>query len=52
MVFPVAWRAWSPDNTDFNLFALVLRPALTCFAALSIVAMVVGRATKGDILPH
>ena len=29
MVFLVAWLGWSLDNTDFNLFALVLRPALT-----------------------
>ncbi len=28
-VFLVAWLGWSLDNTDFNLFALVLRPALT-----------------------
>ena len=28
MVFLVAWLGWSLDNTDFNLFALVLRPAL------------------------
>jgi MFS family permease len=25
----VAWLGWALDNTDFNLFALVLRPALT-----------------------
>ncbi len=29
MVFLVAWMGWSLDNTDFNLFSLVLRPALT-----------------------
>ena len=29
MVFLIAWLGWSLDNTDFNLFALVLRPALT-----------------------
>jgi MFS family permease len=29
LVFLVAWLGWSLDNTDFNLFALVLRPALT-----------------------
>jgi MFS family permease len=28
MVFLVAWLGWSLDNTDFNLFSLVLRPAL------------------------
>jgi MFS family permease len=28
MIFLVAWLGWSLDNTDFNLFALVLRPAL------------------------
>jgi MFS family permease len=28
MVFLVAWLGWSLDNTDFNLFALVLHPAL------------------------
>jgi len=28
-VFLIAWLGWSLDNTDFNLFALVLRPALT-----------------------
>ncbi|WP_428490472.1 MFS transporter [Rhodopila sp.] len=27
MVFLVAWLGWSLDNTDFGLFALVLRPA-------------------------
>ncbi len=29
MVFLIAWLGWALDNTDFNLFALVLRPALT-----------------------
>lgn len=29
MVFLVAWLGWSLDNTDFNLFALVLHPAVT-----------------------
>ena len=29
MVFLIAWLGWSLDVTDFNLFALVLRPALT-----------------------
>ena len=29
MVFLVAWLGWSLDNTDFNLFSLVLRPAVT-----------------------
>jgi MFS family permease len=29
MVFLIVWLGWSLDNTDFNLFALVLRPALT-----------------------
>jgi MFS family permease len=29
MIFLLAWLGWSLDNTDFNLFALVLRPALT-----------------------
>jgi MFS family permease len=29
MVFLIAWLGWSLDNTDFNLFALVLRPAMT-----------------------
>jgi MFS family permease len=29
MVFLVAWLGWALDNTDFNLFALVLHPALT-----------------------
>jgi MFS family permease len=29
MVFLVAWLGWSLDVTDFNLFGLVLRPALT-----------------------
>ncbi len=29
MVFLIAWLGWSLDNTDFNLFALVLRPAVT-----------------------
>jgi MFS family permease len=29
LVFLVVWLGWSLDNTDFNLFALVLRPALT-----------------------
>ncbi|WP_428488153.1 MFS transporter [Rhodopila sp.] len=29
MVFLVAWFGWSLDSTDFNLFALVLRPAVT-----------------------
>lgn len=28
-VFLIAWLGWSLDNTDFSLFALVLRPALT-----------------------
>src|SRR5476651_2491304 len=29
MVLLIAWLGWSLDNTDFNLFALVLRPAVT-----------------------
>jgi MFS family permease len=29
MVLLIVWLGWSLDNTDFNLFALVLRPALT-----------------------
>ena len=29
MIFLVAWLGWSLDNTDFNLFSLVLRPAMT-----------------------
>jgi MFS family permease len=29
MVFLIAWLGWSLDVTDFNLFSLVLRPALT-----------------------
>jgi MFS family permease len=29
LVFLIAWLGWSLDVTDFNLFALVLRPALT-----------------------
>ena len=29
MIFLIAWLGWSLDNTDFNLFSLVLRPALT-----------------------
>src|SRR5947209_18191551 len=29
MVFLIAWLGWSLDNTDFSLFALVLRPAVT-----------------------
>jgi MFS family permease len=28
-VLLLAWFGWALDNTDFNLFALVLRPALT-----------------------
>ncbi len=29
MIFLIAWLGWSLDNTDFGLFALVLRPAMT-----------------------
>ena len=29
MIFLIAWLGWSLDNTDFNLFSLVLRPATT-----------------------
>ena len=29
LVFFVAWAGWSIDATDFGLFSLVLRPALT-----------------------
>jgi MFS family permease len=29
MIFLIAWLGWSLDNTDFNLFSLVLRPAMT-----------------------
>src|SRR5438552_16137048 len=29
LVFFVAWAGWSLDATDFGLFSLVLRPALT-----------------------
>ncbi len=28
-VFLLAWFGWALDNTDFNLFALVLKPAVT-----------------------
>ena len=28
MIFLIAWLGWSLDNTDFNLFSLVLRPAI------------------------
>ena len=29
MVFLVVWLGWTLDGTDFGLFSLVLRPALT-----------------------
>jgi hypothetical protein len=29
LVFFIAWAGWSLDATDFGLFSLVLRPALT-----------------------
>ena len=29
LVFFVVWAGWSLDATDFGLFSLVLRPALT-----------------------
>jgi MFS family permease len=29
MILLIAWLGWSLDNTDFGLFSLVLRPALT-----------------------
>jgi MFS family permease len=41
MVFLIAWLGWSLDNTDFNLFALVLRPAVT--------ELLGGTATAADI---
>ena len=41
MVFLVAWLGWSLDNTDFNLFALVLRPAMT--------ELIGGNPTAADI---
>ena len=41
MVFLVAWLGWSLDVTDFNLFALVLRPAITDLAG--------GHPTPADI---
>jgi MFS family permease len=41
MVFLIAWMGWSLDNTDFNLFALVLRPAVTDLLG--------GAATAADI---
>jgi MFS family permease len=41
MVFLIAWLGWSLDNTDFNLFSLVLRPAVT--------ELVGGNPTPADI---
>jgi len=29
LVFFVVWAGWALDTTDFNLYTLVLRPALT-----------------------
>ncbi|HEY1411386.1 MAG TPA: MFS transporter, partial [Rhodopila sp.] len=40
-VLLLAWLGWALDNTDFNLFALVLRPALT--------ELLGGNPTVGDI---
>src|SRR3954468_23853399 len=48
MVFLIAWLGWSLDNTDFNLFALVLRPALTELLGGSPTAADIGRV--GGIL--
>jgi MFS family permease len=41
MVFLVAWLGWALDSTDFGLFALVLRPALT--------ELLGGQPSLGDI---
>src|SRR6516225_3878500 len=41
LVFFVVWAGWSLDATDFGLFSLVLRPALT--------ELLGGQPTIGDI---
>lgn len=41
MVFLIAWLGWSLDNTDFNLFSLVLRPA--------VIELLGGNPTAADI---
>jgi len=63
LVFLVVWLGWTLDAADFGLFSLVLRPALTellgfpatgifsCFALLSVIAMLIGRETKDAPLP-
>src|SRR3984885_433894 len=48
MVFLIAWLGWSLDNTDFNLFSLVLRPAVTDLLGGSASAADIGRV--GGIL--
>ena len=48
MVFLIAWLGWSLDNTDFNLFALVLRPATTELLGGTVSAADIGRV--GGIL--
>ena len=48
MVFLIAWLGWALDNTDFNLFALVLRPAVTELMGGSPSAADIGRV--GGIL--
>src|ERR1700710_3147678 len=48
MIFLIAWLGWSLDNTDFNLFALVLRPAMTELLGGSPTAADIGRV--GGIL--
>ena len=41
LVFFVTWLGWALDSTDFNLFSLVLRPALT--------ELLGGRPSLGEI---
>jgi hypothetical protein len=59
-VFFVVWLGWALDATDFSLFSLVLKPAvteilcavMTFFATLSLLAVLIGPETRHQELPE
>jgi hypothetical protein len=52
LAFFVVWAGWSLDATDFGLFSLVLRPALTELLGGRPTIADIGRETRADPLPR
>jgi hypothetical protein len=52
LVFFVVWAGWSLDATDFGLFSLVLRPALTELLGGKPTIADIGRETRADPSPR